>query len=154
MNSTRKEHILRKLAGKASLLDKAVSGIAGAPMRSLGRLAKRIAVGSPVKGKPWYAKHRTGTGVIDKIEFLKLRKKGVKVWKTKSPEGKTVYLRSKYGPGGVLGWAKRHPAMAGGAVLLGSAALGGGSPRQNVNIYNQQAAQEQPQTGSRFVNWG
>lgn len=153
MNSLRREAILEKLSAKASILEKVVGRVAGAPVRSVGGTLKNLLVGKPVKGAPWYAKKRIGTDIIDRTAFNKMKAKGKKVWKTTSPEGKPVYLKSKYGPGGAAGWAMKHPVMAG-VGTLGAATLMSGPKQPNINIYNQQPAQEQPKTGPRFVNWG
>lgn len=82
---------------------------------------KNVLPGSPAFGKRMHAV--TGDkkfAPISKAEFNAIQsgeKPGKAFSKRVSPI-ETAYFKQKYRPGGVVGWAQKHPLLAGGAGLL------------------------------------
>jgi hypothetical protein len=155
MTPTRKNVILKKLAAKqVGLGAKLLGSIAGAPVRGIGRALRNIAIGRPVKGRSALRSKFLGGKAISKSEYSRLKGKGkTPVWKTTSPEGHTVRMKERYGPGGIAGWAIKHPILATGGTLGGYTLLKGKRMAPSVNVYNQPPAQQEP-AKPEFINWG
>lgn len=104
--------------------------ILGAPIKGIGGLVGDAAFGmrnrnplSPVYGKRLAkvpgGKPGEALSEISRAEYNSLRKaKGApKVIKARIG-GKTLFYQQRYRPGGLVGFAQKHPLMAGGGALL------------------------------------
>ena len=172
MEQDRKNKILQKLAAskslykllseaaesaaykgsrKASLKDRAIGRVAGAPARAIGGTLRRLLVGGAHPSRPFFASQIRGMKVVNRSAAQRAKAQGKKVYRIKTPDG-TKRMVETYGPGGLAGFAVKHPIITGGGVLLGTGALKSRRDR-SINIYNQppvQAAPAQPE----FINWG
>ena len=107
-----------------------VANILGAPIKGVGGMAGDMLFGrrnrnplSPVYGKR-LAKvpgGRPGKALseISKAEYEALRKaKGAPAVHKARIAGKKLFYQQRYVPGGLVGFAQKHPLMAGGGALL------------------------------------
>jgi len=143
---------------KATVGERVFGQTIGVPARAIGRAIKNLAVGSSKPGRPWYAPNRAGVRQVTKEQAAELRKKGRNVWQAKGPTGGEITLTEKFRPGGIAGYAVKHPVITGGAALMGAPLLSGlNQQRKQRNLEKQYAEQQQAAQAPeqpQFINWG
>ena len=174
MKEARRKEIALMLSKRASaaaaspgLITRLLTKITGAPVKGVGEGLARLTAG----GKEHFGVHKgkrlqyAGRSNISAQEYAKIkelakRQGGVPgevpgigaIHKVKGPHGQTAYQKDQYRPGGLVGFAMKHPIITGLGGFIGYKALT--RPSYPAPAGPRAAPQQAPQQPVNPNPWG